>query len=104
VDIGEDSCVFSADAEVEDGRVTVVVTGEVDMSTAETLFQTAVRHDVSRVVLDLRGVSFFDSAAIRAVVRLAARHNGGLTVLPSARVRRVLEVSGLIDQPWVDRT
>jgi stage II sporulation protein AA (anti-sigma F factor antagonist) len=104
VDIGDDSPVFSADAKIEDDQVTVLVTGEVDLSTADALFQTATRYDVVRVVLDLQQVTFFDSAAIRTVVRLAARYNGGLTVLPSERVRRVLEISGLLDQPWVRPT
>ena len=47
------------------------------------------------VVLDLRAVTFFDSAAIHALVRLAERFPGTLQVIPSAQVHRVLDISGL---------
>ncbi|MEU7929189.1 STAS domain-containing protein [Micromonospora sp. NPDC049801] len=94
--------VFSARAEIDGEHLHVVVTGEVDMATADTMAQTALREPASRLTLDLRAVTFFDSAAIHAVVRLAQRFSGTLTVLPSRQVRRVLEISGLGDQPWLD--
>ncbi|SCG52898.1 STAS domain-containing protein [Micromonospora halophytica] len=81
----------------------MVVTGEVDMATAGTMLQTALREPAERVTLDLRGVGFFDSAAIHAVVRLADRLPGRLTVLPSRQVVRVLEISGLGEQGWLHR-
>lgn len=71
------------------------------MATADTMFQTVLREPARRVTLDLRGVTFFDSAAIHAVVRLAQRFPGALTVLPSRQVRRVLEISGLGEQGWL---
>jgi anti-anti-sigma regulatory factor len=49
-------------------------------------------------------VSFFDSAAIHALVRLAERYPGNLDVLPSSQVRRVLDISGLGEQPWLRRS
>lgn len=73
------------------------------MSTAETMMQSAVREPADRVTLDLRAVTFFDSAAIHAVVRLAQRFPTNLTVLPSRQVARVLDISGLGDQPWLHR-
>lgn len=73
------------------------------MSTADAMFQAATRHEATALVLDLRAVSFFDSAALRAVIRLAERFGGSLTVLPSAQVYRVLEIAGLLDQPWVKK-
>ncbi|WP_175440143.1 STAS domain-containing protein [Micromonospora nigra] len=93
--------VFSASAEVDGGHLRVVVTGEVDMATADTMFQTALRDPAERITLDLRAVTFFDSAAIHAVVRLAQRHPGTLAVLPSRQVSRVLDIAGLGDQSWL---
>jgi stage II sporulation protein AA (anti-sigma F factor antagonist) len=101
VDQGAADQVFSATAARDGDRVTVVVTGEVDMSTADAMLDTATRGNPREVTLDLRGVTFFDSAAIHAVIRLAERHPGTLTVLPSRQVRRVLDISGLGGQPWL---
>lgn len=82
-------------------RVHVVATGEVDMSTADAMVQAAIRDGGRRLTLDLRQVTFFDSAAIHAVIRLAERFPGALTVLPSRHVRRVLDIAGLGDQDWL---
>lgn len=81
-----------------------MVSGEVDMATADTMLRTALRDPARRIVLDLRAVTFFDSAAIHAVLQLAGRYPGTLTVLPSRQVRRVLDVSGLGEQEWLDRS
>jgi anti-anti-sigma factor len=94
---------FSATAAVAGDRVTVTVTGEVDMSTADTMYAAATPGGVSAATLDLTAVTFFDSAAIHALVRLADRYRGGLEVRPSIQVRRVLDISGLADQPWLKR-
>lgn len=101
VDQGGAAPVFSARTETDGDHVRVVVVGEVDMATADTMLQAALREPAGRVTLDLREVTFFDSAAIHAVVRLAQRFPGVLTVLPSRQVRRVLEISGLAGQDWV---
>ncbi|TDC40476.1 STAS domain-containing protein [Micromonospora sp. KC213] len=95
--------VFSASAELDGAHLRVVVTGEVDMATADTMLQTVLREPAERVTLDLRRVTFFDSAAIHAVVRLADRLPERLAVLPSRQVTRVLEISGLAGQPWLRR-
>lgn len=92
---------FSATTSVTDDRVVVTVTGEVDMSTADAMFRAASEGGTERVTLDLRGVTFFDSAAIHALLRLAEHLGGALDVLPSPQVRRVLEISGLSSQPWL---
>jgi anti-anti-sigma factor len=101
VDQGGTDDVFRATAEVHGGHVTVVVTGEVDMSTADQMFRKATPDGAARASLDLRAVTFFDSAAIHALVRLADRYPGALDVTPSRAVRRVLDISGLGDQPWL---
>lgn len=101
VDQGGAAPVFSVTAQADGDQVRVQVTGEVDMATADTMFQTALREPAKRLTLDLRAVTFFDSAAIHAVVRLAQRFPDALTVLPSPQVRRVLDISGLGDQEWL---
>ena len=92
---------FSAIAAVADDRALVTVTGEVDMSTAEAMFRAATKDDAAAATLDLRGVTFFDSAAIHALLQLADFYGERLRVLPSTQVRRVLEISGLAGQPWL---
>ncbi|WP_198348129.1 STAS domain-containing protein [Plantactinospora sp. KBS50] len=92
---------FAATSEVEGDHVRVLVSGEVDMATADAMIRSTNQDGVRRITLDLRSVSFFDSAAIHAVVRLAEEFPDALTVLPSRQVRRVLDISGLGDQPWL---
>jgi anti-anti-sigma factor len=94
---------FSATGQVTDDRVTVTVAGEVDMATADSMFQAATRAGAQAATLDLRAVTFFDSAAIHALVRLAARFPSRFEVIPSAQVLRVLDISGLSGQPWLNR-
>jgi anti-anti-sigma factor len=96
-----DEPVFAVSAQQDAGHVRVVVSGEVDMSTAEEMFRAATPEGAVRASLDLRAVTFFDSAAIHAVVRLAQQFPGTLDVLPSRQVGRVLEISGLGDQAWL---
>ncbi|MEV8510087.1 STAS domain-containing protein [Actinoplanes sp. NPDC051475] len=93
--------IFSATTSVADDHVTVVVSGEVDMSTADGMFRAATDESAGRVTLDLRGVTFFDSAAIHTLIRLAERYPAALEVIPSPQVRRVLDISGLSGQPWL---
>ncbi|MGC4870201.1 STAS domain-containing protein [Micromonospora sp. DT53] len=94
--------IFSASAEIDGDHLHVVVAGEVDMATADTMLQTALREPAGKITLDLSAVTFFDSAAIHALVRLAQQFSGRLTVRPSRQVRRVLEISGLGEQSWLD--
>ena len=95
---------FSAVGELSERRVRVTVTGEVDMSTADAMFHTATKDGAAEAQLDLRAVTFFDSAAIHALLRLAEHYGRHFTVLPSPQVRRVLEISGLATQPWLDNS
>jgi anti-anti-sigma factor len=92
---------FSVTNTVTGGRVDVVITGEVDMSTADAMFRAATPDGVTGASLDLRAVTFFDSAAIHMLVRLAERFPGRLEVVPSPQVFRVLDISGLSDQGWL---
>jgi len=99
--VDQDDPIFSATATVAENRATVAVAGEVDMSNADAMYHAAVDPGAGEVTLDLRGVTFFDSAAIQALIRLAERFPGTLAVIPSAQVRRVLDISGLGGQPWL---
>jgi anti-anti-sigma factor len=92
---------FSATGVVTGDRVDVTVSGEVDMSTGDAMFRAATRDNTAAASLDLRTVTFFDSAAIHALIRLAEHYGARLEVHPSAQVRRVLEISGLSTQPWL---
>jgi anti-anti-sigma factor len=92
---------FSATSSVTGDHVTVQVAGEVDMATADSMFDAATRDNAVAATLDLSAVTFFDSAAIHALIRLADHYPGALEVIPSLHVRRVLDISGLSDQPWL---
>ena len=81
----------------------MVVTGEVDMSTADAMFRAATPAGVRGATLDLTAVTFFDSAALHALIRLNERYPSSLRVIPSAQVTRVLDISGLGAQPWVSK-
>ena len=95
------------DITVEPGPTgaTIAVTGELDMSTADRLVTTvtdALSGDADgRLSVDLSGVGFCDSAGIRALVRLRkVADQAGLSLEllnPTPVVRRVLELSGLVD-------
>jgi stage II sporulation protein AA (anti-sigma F factor antagonist) len=99
--VDQEDSVFSAVVDGDDAHRTVVVSGEVDMATADAMYQAATRATADRLTIDLRDVTFFDSAAIHALVKITHRYSSGLSVVPSAQVRRVLEISGLGDQPWL---
>jgi len=61
----------------EGESVTVVVTGEIDVSTAGEL-DAAIREvektEVSRIVVDLSDLSFIDSTALEVLLRASIRH------------------------------
>lgn len=101
MDLPDSGSVFSATTEIDGTHATVTVSGEVDMATADAMYQAATRDVPASVTLDLTGVTFFDSAAIHALLRLVDRYPDTLTVRPSEQVDRVLAMSGLGDQPWI---
>ena len=92
---------FTVSSDLTGDRVNVVVSGEVDMSTADAMFEAATPARARSASLDLTAVTFFDSAAIHALIRLNERYPDGLEVVPSAQVLRVLDISGLSSQPWL---
>ena len=55
-----------------DGTMTIMVSGEIDLRTVETLeamLRTLVARDSGRIVVDLSRVTFMDSAGLRVLVR-----------------------------------
>jgi anti-anti-sigma factor len=82
---------------------TIAVAGELDSATAVALLaeleQALAVPGVRGVVLDLQGVSFIDSAGLRAIIQLeqATRDRGlGLTVLPAPpEVTKLLTATGI---------
>jgi anti-anti-sigma factor len=101
VDHQDAESIFSATLVLGGDTATVVVVGEVDVVTAPRMYAAATNHSAAVLTLDLRKVTFFDSAAIHALIKLTERFPGALTVLPSGQVRRILEITGLADQPWL---
>jgi anti-sigma B factor antagonist len=79
------------------------VTGEIDMSTCAELAGAITPHLGAghTVVIDLSGVTFFDSSAIRVLIQSRDRALTADSVLairdPSDLVRRVLTVAGVLD-------
>ena len=95
----------------DSGRAVLVVTGSVDLASRVRLLEAghaALRREGCHgLVLDLQGVGFVDSTGVGAFVELAAdAEDRGATFeirSPSARVQRLLEVTGL-SETWAERT
>ncbi len=87
----------------DDGRVAVVVRGELDMTTAAELRAVVGEQLASGdVLMDLRDLEFMDSsgiAALDALLKHADREGSELVFCPSMRqpVVRVLEMTGMLE-------
>lgn len=87
---------------------TLILVGSIDLVTRQALVDegTAVLQDGEGLTLDLGEVDFMDSVGIGALVELskAAASQGQPFVVGerSARVRRVLEATGL-DEVWSEQ-
>lgn len=84
--------------------VVIAVAGELDMATAPYLQQQvddALEQGLHHLVFDLAGVPFCDSTGLSVFVRAKNRCDdlGGYVRLaaPQRGVRRILEVSGLVE-------
>lgn len=84
--------------EPADGTVTVRLSGEIDMSTADILsehLRAVSTQRLENVILDATEVSFMDSTGLHALTEgKRIIHEGGarLFLVPSAQVRRVLDL------------
>ena len=87
-----------------DGTVTVLVAGEIDMSSTEDLGALLTRVLTSsapaRVVLDMAQVRFMDSTGINVLVqayRLAQQTAGTITVInPNPMIVKVMRITGIL--------
>lgn len=84
----------------QQGVSVVRVTGELDVLTTRPLHHHVAGAATGQpLVLDLTGVTFFDSSAVQVVNRLARDYAGraGFRVVapPGGRARRVLDIIGL---------
>jgi len=84
-----------------DSDAVLALTGEIDMATAGDLRAAADRsmREVTRVVLDFRGVTFCDSQGLSTLISLnrQASETGGQLVLVNIGdfMARLLEITGL---------
>ena len=85
-------------------RVTVRVSGEIDIATAGEVEKPLLElfdSGFDQVVLDLREVTFMDSSGIRVLIgahqHAEARDATLSIVVGAARIRQALELSGAID-------
>lgn len=91
------------EAAAEDGRVRIVVRGEVDLQNAgdvEAQLTEAISNQATMVSIDLSDVGYLDSAGLRVlfhlVDRLATLQIGVELIAPlGSPSRRVIELSGL---------
>jgi anti-sigma B factor antagonist len=93
---------FTVDTGELDGGVRVILSGDLDLSTAkqaEQAIEEAERGGAALIVIDLRRLSFMDSTGLRVIVSAdkRAKRSGRRAVIvqgPSA-VRRVFEITRL---------
>ena len=86
---------------IVDGRPSIV--GECDIAAAKAIEAWLGAFGGDHVEVDLSGVTFFDAAALRALMNVRRRNPHIRVVQPSKIVARVLQITGTYD--WlVDRT
>jgi anti-anti-sigma factor len=83
------------------GAPSVVVRGELDMSTAAELAATlddAIRESVGTLIVDLSDLVFLDSSGVKELIRaravLGSEDRTLLVVCPPGPARRALELTG----------
>jgi anti-anti-sigma factor len=80
------------------GTPTVTVSGDLDMSNADALkaaLASVAAKRPQRVIIDLSGVRFMDSAGIAVLVDAATKVPSVHVRDPSPAVRRVVDITGL---------
>ena len=84
-------------ATAADGNVLLTVVGEIDLSSA-SVFRDALEEACSThpaVAIDLRGITYFDSAGVDALFRYAPKHRIKLIIGDNDTIAAVVKVSGL---------
>ncbi len=90
-------------------RALMVLTGELDVSTAGKLYEAfaeLTREGIVHVDLDLTALQYIDSAGISVLIaehKRTSSSGGELLILtPHRNTRRILEVAGLLDVLHLD--
>jgi anti-sigma B factor antagonist len=88
----------------QDGVELVLVDGELDIATAARLIgvlNTSVEDAIQSVVVDLSNVDFMDSTGLALLInanrRLSLRRKGFAVVCPAGPLRRVFEVTDMVN-------
>jgi anti-sigma B factor antagonist len=88
----------------QDGVELVLVEGEVDIATASKLISvlnSSVAEAIKSVIVDLTHVGFMDSTGLALLInanrRLSLRRKGFAVVCPPGQLRRVFEITDMID-------
>jgi anti-sigma B factor antagonist len=88
----------------QDGIELVLVQGEVDIATAARLISvlnSSVAEAIKSVIVDLTRVGFMDSTGLALLInanrRLSLRRKGFAVVCPPGPLRRVFEITDMID-------
>ena len=80
-------------------RITIAVSGEVDMATAGQLGDCVISHADKDITLDLSGVGFLDSSGLTALARgynaLRAAGHTLRTTGEQDHIQKILELTGL---------
>jgi anti-anti-sigma factor len=80
------------------GAPLLSVSGELDISNVGTLehaVATALAGNPERIIFDLSGLRFIDSAGIAVLIRTAGKGSAVQLRRPTESVRRVVELTGL---------
>jgi anti-anti-sigma factor len=84
-------------ATTPDGNANLTVVGEIDVASAP-LFRDALERATSThsaTAIDLRGVTYFDSAGVDALFRYAPKHRVKLIIGDNSTIAAVIKVTGL---------
>ena len=88
----------------QDGVELVLVEGELDIATASRLISvlnSSVADAIQSVVVDLSRVGFMDSTGLALMInanrRLTLRRKGFAVVCPPGPLRRVFEITDMVD-------
>jgi anti-anti-sigma factor len=76
----------------------VIASGELDISTAPLVEARFHAVGPETVVLDLRSVTFIDSAGLRTIVEAHEMFGERLTIMPSQSCIRLFEIIGMLDR------
>jgi anti-anti-sigma factor len=87
----------------------LALSGEVDLSSATELQASIIslcEKDTRKLMVDLRDVTFLDAAGLRALLdgHAMCQERGAhllCCVSEDSQVHRLLELTGIIDRPWV---